>query len=252
MIKNKLNNIIIGKGYLGKYFKKNLKIKNTYNSKNIKQISNKKFNTVYLVAPSSSKFQANAQKTKDSQNLKSLISILMTIKCRKIICISTVDVFNDKNSNEKSKIERHKLSPYGFNRLKLINFIKKKFKNYLIIKLPSLFGSDEKKGFFFDLINSNNIKFYNKKTKLQWYYTPKLLEDIQKISKLNINDINLLSEPISCGQLSKNLYLKKSFNNSTKILSYNIKSIHNYRNKRYSYKKNEIISYMKNYLKIKY
>ena len=35
----------------------------------------------------------------------------------------------------------------------LINFIKKNFKDHLIIKLPSLFGDNHKKGYFYDLCN---------------------------------------------------------------------------------------------------
>ncbi len=251
MKKNKLHNIIIGNGYIGKYLKSKLNIRFVYNSKNIKSILGNEFNYIYLAAPSSKKFLANKRNEKDLKNIENLIFILKSVKCNKIICISSIDVYNNRNSYENTKIVTKQLSHYGFNRLKLIRFIKKNFKKFLIIKLPSLFGLNEKKGFFYDLIYQKEIKFYNIKSKLQWYYTPLLTRDIKKLDKLNINEINLLSEPISCEYLNKALNFKKNFSNSARVVSYNIKSIHNFRNKKYSYAKNEIITYMKKSIKVK-
>ena len=39
---------IIGKGYLGKFLKKKNKIKNIYNSKNIRDAENKIFNNLFI------------------------------------------------------------------------------------------------------------------------------------------------------------------------------------------------------------
>ena len=249
MKKNKLNNIVIGNGYIGKYLKKKFKINKIYNSKNISDIRNGIFNIIFLAAPSSKKFLANMNPYKDSTNIKNLIEILKTIKCKKVICISSVDTFNNFSSNEKSKIDKKKLSYYGRNRLFLNNFIKTKFKNYLIIKLPSLFGNNEKKGFFYDLTKFKNIHFYNEKTELQWYYTPYLARDIIKLKEKRINEINLVSEPISCGLIARELNLVRLFNNNISVIKYNINTIHNFKNIKYSYSKDRILRLMKNYFK---
>ena len=198
---------------------------------------------------SSKKFLANNNKKSDLTNIKNLIKNLDKVDCNKIICISTIDVFDNKHSNENTKIVKKNLLPYGYNRLQLINFIKKKFKNYLIIKLPSLFGNNERKGFFYDLIKFKNIKFYNEKSELQWYYTPFLSKDIKKLKNSKIREINLVSEPISCGSIIKKLNLKRSFNNTSPIIKYNINTNHKYRHIKYSYKKNHILKLMKDYLK---
>lgn len=247
MKKNKLNNIIIGKGYIGSYLKKNFKVSQVYNSKNINNIKNKKFNTIYLAAPSSKKYLANKFKKKDFDNIKILVNILRKVECKKIICISTIDTFTDMNSKENSKIKHKLINNYGFNRNYLNDFIKKKYSNYLIIKLPSLFGNNEKKGFFYDLNKFDIIKHYNINSTLQWYYTPFLKKDIIEITKRKIKEINLLSEPISCSNINNFLNLNRKFSNKYPKINYNIQSIHNYRNKKYSYKKKEILKLMKNY-----
>lgn len=251
MRKFKLNNIIIGRGYIGSYLKNNFKVAQVYNSKSINKIKNKKFNIIYLAAPSSKKYLANKFKKKDLNNIKILINVLRKVECKKIICISTIDTFTNMNSKENSKINFKSDNNYGLNRNHLNDFIKKKFNNYLIIKLPSLFGNKEKKGFFYDLNKSDMIEHYNINSTLQWYYTPYLKRDIKKIIKEKIKEINLLSAPISCSEINKFLNLKRKFSNKYPKVNYNIQSIHNYRNKKYSYKKKEILKLMKNYFQSK-
>ena len=249
MNKINLKDAIIGTGYIGSYLKKKTNIKKIYNSKNIQTIRNSHFNNLYIAAPSSKKFLSNKNPKKDKKNIEILINYLKTIECKKVICISTVDVYSQKTSSEKSLIFKKKLNPYGLNRLNFNRFIKKKFKNHLIVKLPSLFGYKEKKGFFYDLINSKEVEHYNKKSELQWYYTPNLFDDIKKLKKKNIRDINLISEPISCENIAKSLNIYKKFGKNNPIIKYKIYSIHNFKKKKYLYSKEDIIKLMKSYFK---
>jgi hypothetical protein len=249
----KLKNILIGDGYIGSYIKKSLKIDSIYNSKTIKRLSlnNKRiFNIIYLAAPSSLKFFANKNPNQDKKNTNSLIKILKQLNCKKIIYISTTDTYSNFNSSETSRIIKEKLSYYGQNRFELCKFIKIHFKNYLIIKLPSIFGYFEKKGFLHDLINHKTIKFYNSKTSLQWFYLPYLIKEIKKINSLikkKSAEINLISEPIMCKEINKKLSFNKIFENECKVYKYNIKT--NFKKNKYFYKKEKILSLMKKYLR---
>jgi len=232
------NNAIIGhNGYIGSFLKKKLKINYLYNSKNIKKIKNKVFDTVYLTAPSSLKYHANKFHTKDKKNILKLINILKTLKCNKIIHFSSTDTICAK---------KDKKNYYGINRLIIESFIKKKFKNYSIIRLPSLFGGNLKKNFFYDLINQKSLKFYNSQTKLQWYYLEDLIKDINFINKKKIKISNLVSKQISCISIAKYLNHKNlNFNNNLKIYKYNIQNNNNSVNKKYFYSKLEILKKMK-------
>ena len=243
---------IIGKGYLGKFLKKKTKIKNIYNSKNIRDAENKIFNNLFIAAPSSKKFFANKNGIKDKNNVLKIIKSLKKVKCKHITCLSTIDIYNKRNSSENTKVKNNPRNNYGSNRLMLINFIKKNFKDHLIIKLPSLFGDNHKKGYFYDLCNKKKIEFYNQNTELQWYYTPDLMKDIKKLKLLHIKDINLVSEPISCEEISKTLKIDQYFLNQNPVIKYRICSIRKYMNGKFPISKIKILKKMRKCLTLKH
>jgi hypothetical protein len=245
-MKNILSDIVIGEGYIGRFIKKKFNIKKSYNSKNFTIIQNKKFNYIYLAAPSSIRHLANRYPKKDKKNIIRLINILKKVKCKKIICLSTIDTYSNLNSFELSRIKKKSLSNYGLHRLILTEFIKKKFKNYLIIKLPSLFGAKSKKGFFKDLFKYKEIKHYNSSTRLQWYYLPNLFKDIKNLNKISSGTpkvVNLISEPISCSEINKKLKFNKIFLDKVGVIKYNIKT--KLKINKYFYSKKRILKYMK-------
>lgn len=247
-------NILIGYGYIGKFIKKNFLINRVYNSKNINQLQNqkKKINKIFISAPSSIKFNANKYPKKDYSNVYKLINILKKINCKHVICISSTDTYSNKNSFENSKIIKSQLNAYGLHRLYLSEFVKKKFSKYTILKLPSLFGYNEKKGFLHDLLTQKKIKYYNSRTFLQWYYVPNLKKDLNKIiknSKKKSVEVNLVSEPISCEEINKKLNFNKKFLNKIEPVKYNIKTL--LYKKKFFYEKKEILKLMKIYLNTK-
>ena len=55
--------------------------------------------------------------------------------------------------DEDSTINKTDLLPYGFDRLYLEEFVEQNFKDYLIVRLPGLFGKNIKKNFIYDFIH---------------------------------------------------------------------------------------------------
>ena len=70
--------------------------------------------------------------------------------------------------------ELKKNSEYGKNRLYLEKFIKKKFKEHVIIRLPIVYGKNFSKNAIFDLINDNEIEKLNGKDLIQIYHVKNL------------------------------------------------------------------------------
>ena len=234
----KKNAIIGHTGYIGNFIKKkSKKISHLYNSKNIQKIKNKFFDIVYLAAPSSLKYYANKFPKKDKDNIIKLIQKLKYLQCNKIIYFSSTDILYAKKSKKNF---------YGINRLKIENFIKKNFKNYLIIRLPSLFGGKLKKNFYYDILKKKSLKYYNSKTELQWYYLENILKDIKHLNKKKYKIVNLISEPISCGEIAEYLKIKNlTFNKYQTIHKYNIKNNNRPNKKKYFYTKKQILKKMK-------
>jgi hypothetical protein len=222
-------------GYIGSFLRKKKKFSLKYNSKNIRSIKNEEINDLYLAAPSALKYFANSHPNKDKQNIKNLIKYLKKINCKKIIYFSTIDACHPKKNDY-----------YGTNRKYLENFIKKNFKNHLIIRLPGLFGWNLRKNFFYDILKNNSLKFHNSKTELQWYFIENILKDIKFLKKKKIKLINLVSEPIALDKIANYLNHKTcDFNQKEKIYKYNFKMKSVKIKKKYNQSKIQILKKMK-------
>ena len=110
---------------------------------------------------------------------------------------------------------------YAKNRLRIEQFIKKKFQSYQIFRLPALISRKLKKNFFFDVINFKSLQYFHKNTSMQWVDVDNIMSYIKKIKKKNIT-IHLVSEPIKLKNIIKYLYHPiKNFSKSQKRLQTN-------------------------------
>tara|TARA_B100000989_G_C19516244_1_gene461786 strand:- start:946 stop:1665 length:720 start_codon:yes stop_codon:yes gene_type:complete len=184
---------LIGSNLLNQYKKKFYAI-DLFNSKNINKLNkNKIYDVVFCAGLPAIKWIANKAPIKDKNNTQKLIKNLKKLNTKKILLISTIDV-NYKHS-------------YGRNRKVLEKFVKKKFKNSYILRLPGVFGKGLKKNIIYDLLNKNNLNQIYLNDKFQWYDLEYLKKDISEIfrkKRLGVNE--LYSTPI------KNLEIIKFFN----------------------------------------
>ena len=166
---------IIGySGFVGsnllKQYKKKYKRIDLFNSKNIFKISsNNSYKSVFCAALPAAKWIANKYPNKDKLNTLKLIKNLKNIRTELFVLISTIDV--------------HINHSYGKNRKMLEYFVKNNFQNYLIIRLPGIFGTGLKKNVIYDLINKNELQKIYSNDYFQWYDLD-LLKKTLKVSKL--------------------------------------------------------------------
>jgi nucleoside-diphosphate-sugar epimerase len=201
-------------------FKTKIKKIDLFNSKNILNIKKKKYDIVFCAALPATKWLANQFPVKDEINTKKLIRNLKRVNTRVFLLISTIDVYYN--------------CPYGINRKKLEEFIKKNFKNYYILRLPGVFGRGLKKNIIFDLLNKNEINKICVNDKFQWYDLSFLYKDIKRILQKKKTRISeLFSPPIENREiinLFRNVSIKKIRPNP---ISYCIKPRHGfYKNKK--------------------
>ena len=181
---NLTKNALIGyTGFVGSNLREKFLNSILFNSKNIHKIKKKKFNKIIFSGLPAEKWKANKYPNKDLRNIKNIINILKTLKCNLFILISTIDVHKSQE-------------PYGKNRKFFENFIKKNFySNYLIVRLPAIFGKGLKKNILYDLLNNNQINKINPKDQFQWFDLKFLYSEIKKVKKYN-KTIELYSPPI--------------------------------------------------------
>ena len=194
-------------GFVGGFLTKFYKFDNLYNSKNINTAINKSFNTIFISCMPAVKWLANKEPEKDNAILESLKKIFETIKAKKVILISTIDVYplNYVTPNENTVINPSTTdvqTTYGRNRYLFEEFIKSKFKHhYHIIRIPSVFGNGLKKNILYDLLNDNEVYKIQSNTMFQWYNLEWLKLDIEICIKNKISECNLFAEPLETSRI---------------------------------------------------
>ncbi len=141
-------------GFVGSNLNKQDRFDNVYNSKNISDAYDTKPELLVYAGVRAEKFLANQNKEADFQQIKIAFNNIKKINPRKLVLISTVDVYkNPNNVDEHSEIELENLHPYGYNRFLLEKMVRDEYPDSLIIRLPGLFGDNLKKNFIYDLIH---------------------------------------------------------------------------------------------------
>ena len=186
------------------------------------------------------KWLANKNHIEDKNNILSFIDNIKTIKSKKFILLSTIDVYEDYiDVNEDNRPDCTDKKPYGLNRIILENFVQDFFEDYLIIRLPIVYGSGFKKNIIFDVLNNNHVDKINGNSKIQIYNVCNLSSDIDRFINSKIKIVNLATEPLLVSDLFKdvfNINLKKLTND---IVETNMTTKND---DKYFYKKDYLIS----------
>lgn len=231
---------LIGKGFIGSNLLEQTDFDFVYDSKNIKDIKGKEFDLLVIAAPSAVKWKANQEPEQDLQMINNLIINLKSCKAKKVIHISTVDVYkNPINVDENTEIELDGLQPYGKNRYYLENIVKNTFST-LTIRLPALFGKGLKKNFVYDILNDNCLELTHRDSKFQLYYIKHLWKDINWALSKNISLLNITSSPMTAKDIANVLGVYFNYTDAP-VVNYDVKSLY----KRYS--KYHVIKDLKEY-----
>ncbi len=151
-----------------------------YNSKNIEKAYGTKPQLLVYAGLRAEKYLANHAPWKDMQQVIQAEENIAKIDPHRLVLISTIDVFSTpKNVDESSKIHTEHLHAYGYNRYQLELWVRQKYQDALIIRLPGLFGKNLKKNFIYDCMHE--IPFMLKES--VFYELAKKDPDIKKYYK---------------------------------------------------------------------
>ena len=199
-------NAIVGyTGFVGSNLLQFYKFEHFYNSKNFNTAKDKSFDTMFFAGIPAVKWYANKHPEEDENTIEEIKSILKTVKVKKLILISTIDIYDkvDGQYDEDYNINCDNNHVYGKHRYLFEEFVKSTFNDYTIIRLPALFGKGLKKNIIYDLIHNNNVNDIPLHSAFQWYYLDWLKKDIDIILKHNIKVCNLFTEPIHTKDIIK-------------------------------------------------
>lgn len=200
-----------------------------FNSKNISDAFGTNPDLLVYSGVRAEKFLANKEPENDFQIILNAIENIKKINPKKIILISTVDVYPvpfkiDENEN----IDEKACLPYGKNRLYLERWVEQNYLNHLIVRLPALFGQNIKKNFIYDLIHIipsmlSNDKFLELSKTNSWitqYYTK------QESTFYKLNDISNAEKLVLKDQFLKINFSALNFTDSRSVFQfYNLKNL---------------------------
>ena len=185
-------------GFVGSNLAEQFAFRYLFNSKNISEIKNRRFDLVVCAGISAMKWIANKKPAEDWSQIRVLLENLESVTADRFVLISTIDVYPKPievdEDFDPAQVENH---AYGRHRLMVEQFIASRFPLHHIVRLPGLFGKGLKKNLIFDLLNNNCLDLINSESTFQYYDLSKLWHDIQKVMKLDIRLINLSTGPLA-------------------------------------------------------
>ena len=154
---------LIGRGFIGASLDKPGRFTDRYNSTNIETMAGH-YDTIVIAAPSAEKWRANARPDDDMESILQLQNVLGRVTADHVTLISTIDAYKSEH--------------YGHNRRILEGFVRARFENAKVLRLPALYGPGLKKNVLFDILCDHPISHHPDST-FQWYDVRELWHDIR-------------------------------------------------------------------------
>lgn len=147
--------ILVGStGFVGGNLMRSHNFDFAYHSTDIHEAMGKNPDLLVYAGVPAEKFLANQSPEEDFAQIQRAITQIKGINPKKIVLMSTVDVYSDFQDTREEKLPDPKeLQAYGANRLYLEQWVREECSDYHILRLPALFGENIKKNFIYDLIH---------------------------------------------------------------------------------------------------
>jgi hypothetical protein len=177
-----------------------------FNSTNIEEMRGRVFDLVVCSGARAEKWLANRDPQADRAGIARLTSVLESIRAKKLVLISTVDVFRSPiEVDESSPVTLDGLCPYGLHRFELEEFVRDRFST-LVIRLPGLFGPGLKKNAIYDFLHNNNCDNIHHAAVYQFYDTRRLWRDLEIALNTGLPLLHFATEPVSIAEVARTAF----------------------------------------------
>lgn len=173
-----------------------------FRSADIDRIRGQSFDHIVCAGVQAMKWWANLHPADDRAGIDRLLGPLSEVSAQRFTLISTIDVYPvPRNVDEDSPIELHEHHAYGLHRLEVEAWIRERFPNVLIARLPGLFGPGIKKNVIFDMLHDNDLHKIHPGGVFQYYDLRRLADDIDRAWSLGVGLLNVSTEPLGTGAI---------------------------------------------------
>lgn len=200
-----MNDALIGcTGLVGGTLLAHRRFAAAYRSTTIAGIAGRTFDRIYCAGAPAEKWKANRDPDADRANLARLVDAVSRARARKLILISTVDVFGDPRRVTEHD-EPSEATPYGRHRLELERTLAARF-DTLVVRLPALFGAGLKKNAVYDLLHGNQTEKIDHRGSFQFYDLARLSSDLEVAEVAGLSLIHFATEPVTIGRVAREAF----------------------------------------------
>lgn len=205
-----MNRALIGyTGFVGSTLARARSYESVYNSKNIEEIAGRSFDTIVCAGASAAKWRANQDPAADAAEIHRLMLNLDRVTSRRFVLISTIDVYRNPVNVDESDMPTHDgLHAYGKHRLMLEDYVRTRFADSIVVRLPGLFGFGLRKNLIFDFLHQNQTEQIKPNGRLQWYPMIRFPRDLETILESGVKLINIAVEPVRTEEIRKRFFSK--------------------------------------------
>jgi len=220
--------VLIGStGFVGRHLLNGLHFDLAVHRSNVEEIKGKETELLICAGLPAEKWKANLNPELDFSNMSDLAQILSTVRSKKAVLISTVDVYQPAvHVQENNSPSLNGISAYGRHRAWFEIFFQSNFPDSLVIRLPGLFAPDVRKNLIHDLLNKKIEQFQNinKHSKYQFFNLIEIWKVINFAVENNISLLNVASEPVVAQEIA-NLF-DVEFGTTAPEVTYDMRSIY--------------------------
>jgi hypothetical protein len=197
-------------GFIGSHLTKSCHFDLLVNRANLGSLRGATLDRFVCAGLPSEKWLANQRPAEDAQNVRKLEEALSTVKARRAVLISTVDVYPcTEGVDETDACGQGPNHAYGTHRLQFEHFIQSSFPETSIVRLPAVFGRGLKKNVIHDLLHDHRLERVNPASRFQWYPLSRLPHDLQIVDSHGLQLVNLVTEPLETRTILEGLFGEK-------------------------------------------
>ena len=177
-----------------------------FRSTDIADLPNQAYDLLVCAGAPAEKWKANQDPQGDLERLEPLFDALRRVQAKKVVLISTIDVFAKPiDVDESSPTLSDTASVYGKHRALLEDLVRGRF-DTTILRLPGLFGPGLKKNVIFDLLHNNQIEKIHPGGVFQYYPLSRLWADIQICMRENLPLVHAATQPVATDRIAREVF----------------------------------------------
>jgi nucleoside-diphosphate-sugar epimerase len=178
-----------------------------FRSTDVDQLPAADVDEVVCAGAPAEKWRANAEPEADRAGIRRLVDALDGSRAGSCVLVSTVDVFADSRGvDETTPPDTTQEQAYGRHRAELEEFVRRRFDDVLVVRLPGMYGPGLKKNLVYDLIHQPEARFAHQDSSFQFYDVRDLWGHVLLARDAGLSVVNLATEPVTSAQVARECF----------------------------------------------